>query len=94
MFYGAIGGVRLGKLNLGMLLAKRIQFLSSTLKSRTDEYKADLVYQFTKDCISKFESGEFKPIIDSVTKLSKVGEAHTRMEQNLNIGKIVLINDL
>ncbi|CAI2375102.1 unnamed protein product [Moneuplotes crassus] len=94
VLYGAMGGVRIQNVNLGPLLAKRIQFLSSTLKSRTNEYKAKLVQKFSEDCIPGFESGELKPIVDSVTTLSKVADAHTRMEANLNIGKIVMVNDL
>mmetsp|Transcript_10118 Transcript_10118/g.8913 ORF Transcript_10118/g.8913 Transcript_10118/m.8913 type:complete len:245 (+) Transcript_10118:312-1046(+) len=94
VLYGAMGGVRLEKFNLGPLLAKRIQILSSTLKSRTNEYKSNLITEFSKDCLPKFKSGELKPIIDSITTLSKIKNAHTRMEANLNIGKIVLKNDL
>lgn len=41
-----------------------------------------------------FKSGELKPIIDTVFNLSQVADAHRRMEKNLNIGKIVMINDL
>ena len=94
VFYGAIGGVKLEHLNLGKLLAKRISLLSTTLKNRTDEYKTELVKEFAKNWIPKFQSGELKPIIDTVFKLSQVAEAHKRMERNLNIGKIVMVNDL
>ena len=49
VFYGAIGGVKLEHLNLGKLLAKRINLLSTTLKNRTDEYKTELVKEFAKN---------------------------------------------
>jgi tumor protein p53-inducible protein 3 len=44
--------------------------------------------------MAKFKTGELKPIIDSVYKMSEVSEAHLKMEKNLNIGKIVMVNDL
>ena len=94
VFYGAIGGVKLENLNLGKLLAKRINLLCSTLKNRTDDYKSKLVSDFTEHCIPKFKTGELMPIIDTIFNLSQVAEAHKRMEKNLNIGKIVMINDL
>ena len=94
VFYGAIGGVKLENFNLGKFLAKRIHHMSTTLKNRTDQYKSQLVKSFTEDCLKGFETEELKPIIDSVYNLSDVANAHIRMEDNLNIGKIVMINDL
>ena len=49
IFFGAIGGVRLQKLNLGLLLGKRIHHLSTTLKNRSDEYKTELIHKFLEN---------------------------------------------
>lgn len=49
VFYGALGGVKVQNINLGKFLSKRIQFISSTLKNRSDEYKTDLIKRFTRD---------------------------------------------
>jgi len=94
VFFGALGGVKLEKLNLGKLLGKRINLLSSTLKNRSTAYKTNLIKNFTADCLPGFKSQQLSPIIDSVLNLSQVAEAHKRAESNLNIGKIVLKNDL
>ena len=45
---------------------------------------------FEKEALEKFVSKDFKPIIDSVTTLEAVAEAHSRMEANLNNGKIIM----
>ena len=54
------------------------------------QYKKELVESFSKHAIDKFMSKQFQPIIDSVTTLDQVADAHTRMESNLNSGKIVM----
>ena len=41
-----------------------------------------------------FESGDLHLEIDSVYKISEASKALDRMNQNLNIGKIVLENDM
>ena len=47
-----------------------------------------------RDCLPGFESGELRTVIDSVYPLSEASEALERMSHNLNVGKIVLRNDL
>ncbi|QQK76532.1 NAD(P)H-quinone oxidoreductase [Salicibibacter cibarius] len=87
---GSLGGRDVSKVNLGSFLQKRINFFGSTLRSRSLRYKIDLVRRFEKFIDGKFNNESIVPVIDSVYKLEEVEEAHKRMEQNLNIGKIVL----
>lgn len=54
------------------------------------KYKGELVSAFHSNCISHFESQKFKPIVDCVLSLDDVAEAHQRMDNNINKGKIVL----
>lgn len=75
---------------MGILLRKRANIHFSTLRNRSDQYKAELVKRFTEECIEDFKNGKLKPIIDKVFKMSEVGEAHKHMESNENIGKILL----
>ncbi len=39
------------------------------------------------------ESGMIKPVIDSVHSFSRAGEAHSRLENRLNVGKVILVPD-
>ena len=75
------------------LLSKRASILSSTLRNRSDEYKAELISEMETYCIPGFEDGRLHPMIDSSFPISEAGMALERMKNNLNTGKIVLIND-
>ena len=46
------------------------------------------------ECIPAFESEEIKPIVDKVFPMSEAQDALEYMKGNLNVGKIVLENDL
>ncbi|MFF2878670.1 NAD(P)H-quinone oxidoreductase [Gottfriedia sp. NPDC057991] len=87
---GTMGGVKVNDMNLLPLLTKRISIIGSTLRSQTLEQKIYLTNQFKKYVLPLFINKKIKPIIDSVYSLHEVNEAHSRMENNLNIGKIVL----
>lgn len=76
------------------LLGKRASIFTSTLRNRSDEYKTQLIRDMERDCIPAFEEGKLHTVIDSVFPLSRASEALDRMNQNLNVGKIVLRNDL
>ena len=40
--------------------------------------------------LPRLESGELKAVVDSILPFEEVRDAHIRMEENLNIGKIIL----
>ena len=90
VLYGLMGGPKVGGPFLAGLLRKRVQLLSTTLRARPIAYKKELVDAFSASTAEKFASGDFKAIIDSVTDLEGVVEAHKRMESNLNAGKIIM----
>ena len=77
------------ELDLGTLLRKRITLIGTVLRSRSLEEKTALTQNFSNHLLSEFES-QFKTVIDSVFPFESIAEAHTRMENNLNTGKIVI----
>lgn len=85
-----MGGIKVEQFNLVPFFIKRIQVTASTLRSRSLDYKIRLSKDLQQFAWSKFESKEFLPIIDRVYDWTDVVEAHTRMENNENIGKIIL----
>lgn len=91
IYLSLLGGTMIDKMNLSPILRKRLTIMGSTLRNRSDEYKAELIAAFQKNTNTLFEKGKLKPIIDSVFNWEEVEEAHTRMKNNLNAGKIVLI---
>nr|CAB3267175.1 quinone oxidoreductase PIG3-like [Phallusia mammillata] len=92
--FGLLGGGSVDGPLLSQVLAKRISILGTTLKSRSDEYKAKLIKDFTSQALPYFSSGkgnvQLKPVIDSVMDIAEVVEAHLYMASNKNKGKIIL----
>jgi len=77
------------------LLQKRIVLKTSLLKSRSDEYKSNLIKNFSEQVLPEFETEKVKPIIDTILKTNfdnadSFIEAHKKMEKNENAGKIII----
>jgi putative PIG3 family NAD(P)H quinone oxidoreductase len=86
---GLMGGWQ-SEMNMAQLLRKRIRLIGSTLRSRAPEYKAELTKDFIQTVFPFIADGSIKPVIDSVLPWTAIKEAHDRMEQNLNAGKIIM----
>lgn len=94
ILFGLLSGFKTN-LNLASLLAKRISLISTTLKTRTDQYKDNLIADFTKTALWGFDKQELKPIIYKTitcdwTSVEPFIEAHKLMESNINVGKIMI----
>ncbi|XP_064392208.1 quinone oxidoreductase PIG3-like [Halichondria panicea] len=87
---GFLGGSVLEKANLGVELKKRVTHFFSTLRSRSLEYRGELVKQFARDTLPLFSAGSAKVRVDSVHSAENATLAHTRMRENKNIGKIII----
>jgi len=76
--------------NLGMLLAKRIHWVGTTLRARPLEQKIALSRRFEAEIVPLFQTGVLRPVIDSRFALEAVADAHRHMEADGNVGKILL----
>lgn len=90
VYLSMLGGAKVDQMNLVPILRKRITIKGSTLRNRSDEYKMKLTKDFKENALELFSNGTINPIIDSVFDWSDVEDAHTRMKNNLNAGKIIL----
>ncbi|PAA81001.1 hypothetical protein BOX15_Mlig014304g2, partial [Macrostomum lignano] len=94
VLYGLMGGADLppeqASSFLGALLSKRASLIATLLRNRPDEYKARLVSEFAERAMPLFESGRLRPVIDSEFPFAQVAAAHTKMQSNANLGKILL----
>ncbi|MCY0898347.1 MAG: NAD(P)H-quinone oxidoreductase [Firmicutes bacterium] len=79
-----------GRLNLGLVLGRRLRIQGTALRSRPIERKMALVQQFLREAWPLLANGRVKPVIDRVYSLDKVADAHRYMASNQNIGKIVM----
>jgi len=86
-----LGGRYCSQVDIAKLLAKRLTLSASTLRNRSEEYKAQLVDSFSRDFYADLVNGTIKPIIDSVYPWQQVEQAHEKMAKNENVGKLVLL---
>ncbi len=81
---------RTAKLDLGLLLSKRLHLYGTVLRTRSREEKASLVRSFAERVMPRFLSGEIRPVVDRVFPAERAAEAHRYLESNLNFGSVVL----
>ncbi len=72
------------------VMMKRLTITGSTLRIRTDAYKARLAEGVRTHVWPMIASGRFKPLIDGVFPLEEANAAHLRMESGDHVGKIIL----
>jgi NADPH:quinone reductase-like Zn-dependent oxidoreductase len=85
-----LGSGKIDAADIRQILTKRLTIIGSTLRSRTIDYQRKLNEAFINFAFDKFEKGILKPVVDKVFDWNDVVEAHQYMEENKNIGKIVL----
>jgi len=86
---GLMGGAK-AEINLGALLARRLQVIGSTLRARPVEEKAALVEAFLARFGADLEKGALAPVVDRVLPLADAAAAHRAMKASEHFGKIVL----
>ncbi|WP_371189452.1 NAD(P)H-quinone oxidoreductase [Thalassotalea maritima] len=85
-----LGGRYCPQLDVAKMLAKRATIMASTLRNRSDAYKAQLVSDFCNDFYQAITLQQLTPVIDTVYSWHEADTAHQRMSQNDNIGKLIL----
>jgi len=98
ILYGTMGGLKIPESSLAFILTKRVSIIGTTLRNRSDEFKATLVNSFKEKILPGFESGLFNIIIDQKLRIDWTDEkiiqnAHKTMDESKNAGKIILLLD-
>jgi len=78
------------EVNFAPLLMKRITLTGSTLRAQSFAQKTAMVEEIMTHVFPHLESGEIKPVIDSIYPLEQVEQAHGHMEGGQHMGKIIL----
>lgn len=89
---GLMGGGQ-ADINLASLLLKRQRVIGSTLRSRSADFKADLISLLAKNIWSLIISGEIKPIVEKAFAIKDIDQAHQLLESNQTFGKLILTID-
>ena len=75
---------------LRVLLKKHLKLIGSTLRSRSDAEKSEILKQLVELVWPQVARGAIRPLIDAVFPMEKAAEAHQVLAQQKNIGKVVL----
>ena len=86
---GLMGGAK-ASINLGLLMMKRLRIIGSTLRAQPIAKKTKIMNNLKENVWPLLESGDIKPIIDTVIPIEEVDKAHKLMESNQTFGKVIL----
>ena len=76
--------------NTSLLMRKRLVHTGSTLRPRSDAFKAELAAELRERALPMIADGRFRPVMDRTFALEDAAGAHRRMEAGEHIGKMVL----
>ena len=85
-----LGGAE-GTANHSLLMVKRLTHTGSTLRPRSDAFKAALTAEVLAEVLPLVASGRVRPVMDRTFALEDAALAHERMEAGGHIGKMVLL---
>nr|WP_218626587.1 NAD(P)H-quinone oxidoreductase [Pseudomonas sp. dw_358] len=89
---GLMGG-HTASVDLALVLGKRLQILGSTLRSRDDQFKADLLSDLGQQVWPLFADGRLKPQIARTFPITDAEAAFAELAGNRVSGKVVLVVD-
>lgn len=84
-----LGGLK-AEINMAFLMGRRLTLTGSTLRPRSNEFKALLAEEILRNAWPLVEDGKLRPVMDQCFPLAEAGAAHARMEAGDHVGKIVL----
>ncbi|TYC90001.1 NAD(P)H-quinone oxidoreductase [Novosphingobium sp. BW1] len=86
----AIQGGAKAQINMGIVMMRRYTLTGSTLRARSDAFKALLTQELRAQVWPLVDSGELRPVMDRRFALAEAAAAHRHMEEGGHVGKIVL----
>lgn len=90
VYIAFLHGAKLEGDDISRIMMKRLTVTGSTLRIRTDAYKAQLAGKVQKHVWPMIESGAFRPVIEKVFDIADAEQAHQLMESSNHVGKIIL----
>jgi putative PIG3 family NAD(P)H quinone oxidoreductase len=86
---GLMGGTKV-EVDLNTILRKRLQIIGAVMRSQSLANKIAMTKRFQERWLPLLQNGNLHPVIDTVFPLADAATAHRYMEENRNIGKVVL----
>lgn len=85
-----LGGRFAENVDVAKMLIKRVNIHATTLRSRGDAYKTSLIKAFIRNFYNRLAFGTIAPVIHQEYCWHDVEVAHQVMQNNENIGKLIL----
>ena len=89
---GLMGG-RSAELDLGRMLMKRQRLIGSTLRAKPPAAKGRILDALLAHVWPRLASSEIQPLIDRAWPIDEAEAAHAHVQQDANIGKVLLAVD-
>jgi putative PIG3 family NAD(P)H quinone oxidoreductase len=86
----AVQGGLQATINMAEVMRRRLTLTGSTLRPRSNQFKALLAQEIAQLVWPLVEGGKLRPVMDQAFPLAEAGAAHARMESGGHVGKIVL----
>jgi putative PIG3 family NAD(P)H quinone oxidoreductase len=86
---GAMGGTQ-ASISIGVLMAKRLKLVGSTLRARSVARKAEILAALRQRVWPRIAAGAIRPVIAAVIAMDCADEAHRFIAGNQTFGKVVL----
>lgn len=83
------GGLK-AEVNMAVVMTRRYTLTGSTLRPRSDSFKALLAQEILANVWDSVIDGTLRPVMDRRFALEQAGDAHAYMEAGGHVGKIVL----
>ena len=90
VFIAVQGGVE-AQIDAGVVLRRRLTITGSTLRPRPVTFKTAIARALRTTVWPWIEAGRVKPVVHQVFPAEQAAAAHTLMESNQHIGKLVLV---
>ncbi len=78
------------EIDLKNIYVRNVRIIGSTLRSRTPEFKAQLLSSLVREVWPKVENGDIKPTIYKVLPITQAEQAHDILYRGENVGKVVM----
>ncbi|KKO43958.1 NADPH quinone oxidoreductase [Arsukibacterium ikkense] len=91
IIYALMGGRIIEQFDMAALFKKRGSMLCSTLRNRTNQYKAELTANYVATFGQAMAAGKLTPLVSESFSWKNAEQAHNVMTNNNNIGKLVLM---
>ncbi|WP_088310515.1 NAD(P)H-quinone oxidoreductase [Novosphingobium sp. B 225] len=86
----AVQGGLQATINMAQVMSRRLTLTGSTLRPRSNQFKALLAQEIARNAWPFVEEGRLRPVMDQCFPLAEAAAAHARMESGGHVGKIVL----